>query len=62
MPNQKALTGAILPEGSGRPSVRRILRSASRSNHWLRAAVPEAIRPVPTMELRRTQSSVQPRQ
>ena len=46
-PKTSALVAVILPEGSGRIAVRRILRSASRSYHWLSAAVPEASSPVP---------------
>ena len=48
-PKASARGASSLPEGSGRCAVRRILLSATRSYHWLSAAVPEASRPVPTM-------------
>ena len=48
-PKASAPLAESRPEGSGRPEVRRMWRSASRSYHWFRAAVPEAMSPVPTM-------------
>src|SRR6185503_17270347 len=49
IPNQSARRAVISPIGSGRPAVRRISLSDSRSHHWLSAAVPEAMSPVPTI-------------
>ena len=47
MPKTSAARGVMRPAGSGRRSVRRMCRSASRSYHWFSVAVPEASSPVP---------------
>src|SRR5439155_15348554 len=43
-PNHNASNGNNLPEGSGRPSVRRIRPSRSRSINWLSVAMPDESR------------------
>ena len=58
IPKRRASCGCMRPAGSGRPRVRFMRLSMSRSHHWLSAAAPPAQRAVPrSVAVRRTQSN-----
>jgi hypothetical protein len=44
MPNHRAVRGAMRPAGIGRVAVRAICASMSRSNQWLTAPAPPALK------------------
>jgi len=61
-PKARAAPGRIRPDGMGRPRVRFMTASTSRSTHWFSARAPAVASPVPTMVWMASPSSSRPRE